>query len=220
MRKIKARTLWLMVVVELLISVGLIFACIYTKDVLNKVMIVLMVVVFVLMTITIQAATMKSFKFRPKKNYITKEYNNDNDLYNKLEELKFELRERAYGKSYIKIEGKSAFKVVLVSDPNGYFSNDNNDNEEANDKLSEKLDKCNTFTAIEIFLNSNNEIKEKIVDFTIQVDKIYYTALIKNDDNKYVCYNYEKPNDKHEANFNHLLDMLGFSEVKEENEEK
>ena len=99
MRKIKAGTLWIMVVVELLISVGLIFACIYTKDVLNKVMIVLMVVVFVLMTITIQAATMKSFKFRPKKNYITKEYNNDNDLYNKLEELKFELRERAYGKS-------------------------------------------------------------------------------------------------------------------------
>ena len=219
MRKIKARTLWLMVLVELLVSVGLIFACIYTKDVLNKVMIVLMVIVFVLMTFTIQAATMKSFRYRPKKNYILKEYTNDFDLYDKLDELKYELRERAYGKSYIKIEGKSAFKVVLVSDPSGYFNADNNDQEETNDKLSEKLDKCNTFTAIEIFLNSNNEIKEKIVDFTIQVDKIYYTALIKEND-KYVCYNYEKPNEKHEADFNHLLEMLGFNEVKEENEEK
>ena len=81
MMKIKARTLWIIVVVELLVSVGLIFACIYTKDILNKVMIVLMTAVFILMTFTIQAATFKSFRYKPKKNFKTKTYQNDNDLY-------------------------------------------------------------------------------------------------------------------------------------------
>ena len=216
MRNIKARTLWVIVVIELLVAVGLIFACIYTKDILNKVMIVLMTAVFILMTFTIQAATFKSFKYKPKKNFKTKTYVNDNDLYEKLLDLKFELRERSYGKSYIKIEGKSAYKVVLIADPNGYFHHENELDDDNNDKLGERLDKCNNFTAIEIFLNSNAEVKEKIADFTIQVEKIYYTALEKADDNKYLCYNYEKPNDKHKEDYEKLLEMLGFSEYKEE----
>ncbi len=218
MRNIKARTLWILAVVELLLSVGLIFACIYTKDILNKVMIITMTVMFVLLTITIQAASFKSFRYRPKKNYIVKKYVNSNDLYGKLVDLNFDLRERAYGKSYIKIEGKSAYKVVLISDPNGYFHHEDEPESNQDDKLGEKLDKCNTFTAIEIFLNTNSEVKEKISDFTIQVEKIYYTAFEKADDDTFICYNYEKPNDKHKDDYNHLLDILGFSEKIEEKE--
>lgn len=214
MRNIKARTLWIIVIIELLVGVGLIFACIYSNDVINKVMIVLMTITFILLTFTIQLATMKSFKYKPKKNnYIKKEYSNTNDLFDKLNELKFDVRERTYGKSYLKIENRSAYKVVLVSDPDGYFNHEEKDDNEANEALNKKLDNCLTFTAVEIFLNSNDEVKEKITDFTIQVEKVYYTALEKIDDNKYLCHNYEEPNDKHKANLNHLYEMLGFNEI-------
>lgn len=213
MKNIKARTLWIIVAIELLVGVGLIFACIYTSDAINKVMIVLMTISFVLLTFTIQFATMKSFRYKPKKNnYIKKEYINDNDLFDKLKELKFDLRERSYGKSYLKIENRSAYKVVLVSDADGYFNHEENDNE-TNEEVNKKLDKCLTFTAVEIFLNSNDIVKEKITDFTIQVEKIYYTALEKIDDNKYLCHNYEAPNEKHKDDLNYLYEMLGFKEV-------
>ena len=156
MRNIKARILWIIVIIELLVGVGLIFACIYSNDVINKVMIVLMTITFILLTFTIQLATMKSFKYKPKKNnYIKKEYSNTNDLFDKLNELKFDVRERTYGKSYLKIENRSAYKVVLVSDPDGYFNHEEKDDNEANEALNKKLDNCLTFTAVEIFLNSN-----------------------------------------------------------------
>ena len=214
MTRIKARTLWLISLVELLIGVGLIFACIYTDDTVNKVMIILMTLDFFLLALTIQFASFKTFKYKPKKQlFITKEYINDNNLFDKLDELKFDLRERNYGKSYLKIEKRSAFKVVLITDPEGYFSHEDTDDNDPS--LNKKLDNCLTFTAVEIFLHSNDVIREKLPDFTIQVDKVYYTALEKIDDNTYLCHNYEKPNDKHNDNVNKLFNELGFKEKEE-----
>lgn len=219
MRNIKARTLWIIVIIEFLASIGLIFACIYTEGDLNKAMIVIMTIDFILMAFTIQLASMKSFKYKPKKRKLeAKEYTNDNDLFDKLNELKFNVRERAYGKSYLKIEKRSAYKVVLITDPVGYFHHDEKEDDDQDEGLNKKLDNCLTFTAVEIFINSNDEVKEKISDFSIQVDKIYYTALEKIED-KYVCHNYEKPNEKHNDDVNYLFDMLGFKEIVEEKEE-
>ena len=216
MKNIKARTLWIIVIIEFLSSIGLIFACIYTTDALNKAMIVIMTIDFILMAFTIQLASMKSFKYKPKKrNLVEKEYTCDNDLFDKLKELKFNLRERAYGKSYLKIEKRSAYKVVLVTDPVGYFHHEENEEDEQDEGLNKKLDNCLTFTAVEIFLNSNDEVREKIADFSIQVEKIYYTALEKVED-KYVCHNYEKPNEKHIDDVNYLYDMLGLKEIMKE----
>lgn len=214
MINIKARTLWIISLLELLVGVELILACIYTDNGINKVMIILMTIDFLLLALTIQFASYKSFKYKSKKKvYVTKEYINDNDLSEKLDELKFELRERNYGKSYLKIEKRSAFKVVLVTDPVGYF---NHDEDDENTEPNKKLDNCLTFTAIEVFINSNDELREKLSDFTIQVEKVYYTALEKIDDNRYLCHNYEEPNEKHKDDVNHLYEMLGFKEVVDE----
>lgn len=212
MMNIKARTLWIITLIELLAGIGLILACIYSSEVVNKIMIVLMALDFLILAFTIQLASYKTFRFKArKKEYVTKEYTNDSDLFDKLNGLGFEYRERAYGKSYLKIEDDKAFKVVLVTDPVGYFKHE--DNEDV--KPNKKLDSCKTFTAIEIFINSNDVIREKLPDFTIQVEKIYYTALEKIDDNKYLCHNYEEPNENHKDDLNHLLEMLDFKEIKE-----
>ncbi len=216
MRNIKARTFWLIALALLLAGVGLIIGCIYTDNQTNKVMIILMTVDFVILAFVIQFASFKSFKYKPKKKeYITKKYSNDNDLLDTLKKLKFELRERSYGSSFLKIEKRHAYKVVLITDPDGYFNHEEpDDNQEPN----KELDKCLTFTAVEIFLNSNDLVREKLPDFTIQVEKVYYTALERIEDGLYLCHNYEEPNEKHKPCVDYLYEMLGFKEVDENND--
>ena len=115
MKNLRARTLWILTVVVLLISVGLIFACVYTTDWLNKMMIVLMAISFLSFTFLVQLATAKSIKPKVrKKNYISKVYNNEFSLRNRLGENGFKKHERAYGDSYLLIKDLKAYKVVLV----------------------------------------------------------------------------------------------------------
>ena len=209
MRNIKARYLWITSLVLFLAGIGLIFACVYTKDSLNRVMVVIMAIDFVLLTFTIQFATTKSLKFKPKKvNYITKEYKNTNSLAKVLVDNGFEKRSRSYGDSYLLIKNKNAYKVVLVSDPSSYFNNDE-DNEEVK-KENTELDECNVFIGVEVFLSTNSDLVSKLPDFTLEGGRIYYTALEYKGNNNYLCHNYVKPNKDHIEAFNNLLEMLGF----------
>ncbi|MCR4898485.1 MAG: hypothetical protein K5892_04580 [Acholeplasmatales bacterium] len=208
MKNIKARTVWLIFLIEIIVCIGLLFGAIYSSDGLNKVMVVLIGIDFILITFTIQAATYKSFKNKAIKNsYVEKIFINDSDLYEMVNKNKFEDRNRYYGKSYLKIDNDNAYKVTIITDPEGYF----NAKDEGNDsKLNKRLNKCKRFMGVEIFLNSNEELKEKIKDFTIQGEKVYYTALLKVDDNIYKCFNYEEPSVNHKENFDYLFDLLGF----------
>ena len=209
MRNIKARYLWITSLVLFLAGVGLIFACVYTSGGLNRVMVVIMAIDFVLLTFTIQFATTKSLRFKPKKaNYITKEFKNTNKLAKVLEEKGFEKRTRSYGDSYSLINNKNAYKVVLVSDPVSYFNNDE-DNEEVK-KENTELDACNVFIGVEIFLSTNSDLISKLPDFTLEGGRIYYTALEYKGNDNYLCHNYVEPNKDHTEAFNNLFLMLGF----------
>ncbi len=211
MRNIKARYLWLTSLVLFLAGIGLIFACVYTSDGLNRVMVVIMAIDFVLLTFTIQFATTKSLKFKPKKaNYITKKLKNTNKLAKVLVDNGFEKRSRSYGDSYLLISNKNAYKVVLVSDPVRYFDNDE-DNEEVK-KENTELDECNVFIGLEIFLSVNSDLITKLPDFTLEGGRIYYTALEYKGNNNYICHNYIEPNKDHLEAFNNLFKMLGFEE--------
>ena len=209
MRNIKARYLWITSLVLFLAGVGLIFACIYTSGGLNRVMVVIMAIDFVLLTFTIQFATTKSMRFKPKKaNYITKEFKNTNKLSKVLDEKGFEKRTRSYGDSYLLVNNKNAYKVVLVSDPLTYFNNDE-DNEEVK-KENTELDACNVFIGVEIFLSTNSDLISKLPDFTLEGGRIYYTALEYKGNDNYLCHNYVEPNKDHIEAFNNLFLMLGF----------
>ena len=209
MRNIKARYLWITSLVLFLAGVGLIFACIYTSGGLNRVMVVIMAIDFVLLTFTIQFATTKSMRFKPKKaNYITKEFKNTNKLSKVLDEKGFEKRTRSYGDSYLLVNNKNAYKVVLVSDPLTYFNNDEY-NEEVK-KENTELDACNVFIGVEIFLSTNSDLISKLPDFTLEGGRIYYTALEYKGNDNYLCHNYVEPNKDHIEAFNNLFLMLGF----------
>lgn len=75
MRNIKARYIWISVAISFLIAVGLIIGVTFTDGVWTNVVIVLIAIVFIYMTLAIQIASTKTFRYKAKKiNYPTIEY--------------------------------------------------------------------------------------------------------------------------------------------------
>ena len=208
MKKIKTSTLWIIVAALFLIAIGLIVGCAYTSGGLNKICIVFLAIDFILLTIVIQYASFKTFKYKAKKeHYLKMDYSSEVDIIEILDK-NYNRRDTEYGSSYLKIAGKVAYKVNVINDAFKYF----NPTEEDNSKPNKALDKCSHMVGLEIFINPSDDIIEKLPDFTMEGDKIYYTALIKKD-NDYCCLNYLEPSDNHRSNVETLYNELGLKKV-------
>lgn len=210
MKKIKTSTLWILVGVLFVAAIGLIVGCSYADGGLNKALIVLLAIDFILLTIVIQYASFKTFKYKPKMKKLPHAfYHMDGDIEDILNK-EYTKRETEYGPSYLKIDGRVAYKVNLITDAERYF----NPTEEVKSKPNKALDKCSHLVGLEIFINPSDEVITKLPDFTMEGDKIYYTALIRND-HDYECVNYLEPSDNHRGNVNTLFSELGLNKVEE-----
>ena len=210
MFKLKARYYWIFSLICLIISVGLMLLIIFGPKNLNKLCIVSLTVFMILFTLSFQFAitrTMASKEY--KRSFIVKEFESKLDINEILESNKFILREKNYGKSYIKIIDNVAYKVVLINNVNDYFKEDDDNSDNS---LAKKLDKCHNFISLEIFEELNQELEKRIVDFTIKTDKLYLTAFVRNDKDNYVCLNYEEPNNNY---INYLYDLIGLKEIED-----
>ena len=209
MRKLSAKVLWIITAVLFVLAIIDIIVIPHTVNPYNKVLTVILIIIFLLITILIQFATYKSFSKKRKIKYNTMEFeSNIEDFKDELLNIEYKRTSRKYGDSFLKIDNKIAYKVTIVNDSLKYFNNDEEDNHKAN----KELDRCNTFCAIEIFLSVTEDVLNKIPDFMIQTDKIYYFALVKTEEGYYRCLNYEKPNDNHIESVNNLLNDLGLKE--------
>lgn len=208
MKKLKTRTIWFITIGLFIFTIGLVIACPFTRDALNTVVVVGIVVCFIALTFLVQYASFRTFQYKHKVKYPEKEYLFDGDLAKLLKEKNFKARKTNYGESYLLIANKVAYKVVLVNDIEKYFE----PIEERNTPKNKELDKCESFIAFEIFYEMNDDLKRKIVEFSIQGEKVYYTAFSKTDSGFY-CYNYLKPEGIHEADYNELLNLLEFKET-------
>ena len=106
-------------------------------------------------------------------------------------------------------------EVVIIDDSSTYFDNVE---EPKDEQLSHRLDQCNKFTGLEIFINPDEKLNERVIDFSFQTDKVYYTALVREND-EYICKNYIEPSDKHKDNYNKLLNILGLNVIEEKTNE-
>ena len=210
-KNIKARYFWIAAGVLLLIAIGLIITITRVDGSYSTPLTVVLVVIFVIMTFLIQFASFKSFNGRAKKKmkYPTKEFKLGVNFEDEYQKLGYKMKNRGYGFSYLKIKDRVAYKVVIVNDINKYYNHDENQNEETN----KELDKCVSFIGIEIFKESTKESLEKIVDYSFQVEKIYYTALVLKEDGNYKCLNYVSPEGKHITPFANLMNDLKCSEI-------
>lgn len=213
MKKIKARYIWITIGVLFLIAIGLIFAVQKTTDVLNKICLVSLIVVFILITILIQVASVKSFSGKKLIKYKEKEYKTDiSNLEDNLLNLKYKRTKRSFGNTYLLIKDKIAYKVSFIESSINYFTNSGEDDVKPN----KELDSCKAFIGIEIFNEIDEENIDKLKEFTIQTKNVYYTSIVKLDNGNYKCLNYDEPNDNHKEFYNNLFNDLGLIEIEKE----
>ncbi len=219
MRKFRKRTLWIAVAIEFVLAIALILICTQVKDPWTKVIIVLLAIDFILLTITVQMASYQTFRYKPKPaNYPKKSYKGDafDSLKPKLKKLGYQERKTPYGSSFLKVSGEVAYKCVIVDDPLKYF---NHEPEQESSKPNKALEACTRFVGVEVFHHIDEENVIKLPDFSLQGKNIYYTALLYQEDNLFICLNYIDPEEPFKEAFHHLLDQLEFVEIEETNQE-
>lgn len=193
MRNIKARYIWISVAISFLIAVGLIIGVTFTDGVWTNVVIVLIAIVFIYMTLAIQIASTKTFRYKAKKVvYPTIEYSffaeNVDDT---LKKNGYKPRITPYGVSYLKINGTNAYKIVIIRNQEKYFHPE----EQPENKASEKsLEKCKSFIGFELFFDYDDEVLKKLPDFSLKGNNIYYTGFYYLE-NKLICPHYMEPNE-------------------------
>lgn len=203
--RIKTRYLWISIAVCFLIAVGLIIGVTFLEKPWTTVVIVILAIIFIYMTIAIQVASTKTFRYKPKKiNYPTIEYElQSNDISDIIKTKGYKKRVVPYGLSYIKTKGENAYKIVLINNSEKYFES----NDESNIEGDKSLDKCKKFIGFEIFLDYNEEVISKLVDFNLQGNNIYYGGFYLVE-NKLICPNYVEPSEGFSKLYSSLLTDL------------
>lgn len=207
MRRLKTSTIWIITGIVFVITMALLFSAAFTNGVWNKMVVVFIVIGFVLLTLLVQYASFRTFQHKRKIKYPVKSYLFNGDIEKLLKDKGFKERKTNYGLSYLLIKNRVAYKVVLVDDSEKYFE----PVEEKNVPKNKELDNCKSFIAFELFYNITEDLERKIVEFSIQGEKVYYTAFTKTDDGFY-CHNYLEPEGIHIDNYNELINILGFQE--------
>lgn len=215
MKNIKLKYVWLSVILAFILSCVFVYLCSIADGALLTFVIVLLVITFIYMTVAVQYAGAKTFKYKPKKiEYPTISYECDlNDIETTLKKSGFKERKVPYGLSYLKIKNKIAYKVVLVKEEDKYFNQ-----EEINEEVSvnKELEKCEKFIGFEMFLNISQENLYRLPDFSIQGKNIYYTAYYISNDNELTCLNYIEANESYKEAYNNLINDLKFKQIKKE----
>lgn len=215
MRKINTKVLWISIAIAFVIAIGLILLCSQVDGKWTKVIIVFLAIDFIYLTIAIQAASFKTFSYKAKKEvYPTKDYNGSYDgIYNTLKSLGFKERKTPYGFSFLKIDGTTAYKCVLVDDYDIYF---NPKEVDETNKPNKDLEKCKVFVGVELFKEINEENLPKLQDFSFQGNNIYYTCLLYQENDLFKCLNYVEPNKEFKEAFDKLLADINIFEIAEE----
>lgn len=217
MRNIKARYLWIGVGVGFLVAVGLIIGVTFTSGVWTKICIGLIAAVFIFMTITIQMASVKSFRYKAKpKKYPKMIYSASKEDFDfLLKKNGYKPRVAPYGMSYLKIDGTNAYKVVLIRNCEKYFAPEK---EQDTASPNHALEKCKKFIGCELFLEYDEEALKKLPDFNFAGEKIYYFSLYKEND-QYICPNYIEPSEEFQELFQKIKFDLTLEEYTQPEEE-
>ena len=213
LNNIKLRYIWLSIFLAFVIATLLVWACANADGALRIVIIVALVITFLYMTIAVQYAGARSFKIKPKLiNYPTKTYNVANQNFEeKLTKQGYKVRRVDYGSIWTKVKNKVAYKVVLVDDDIKYFNHE--DTEVEKGEPNKDLESCTKFICYEVFNKVCEDYAHRLVDFSIQGNKFYITAVCQNDNGKYVCPNYIVPNETFSVEQKNILKDLGFKDT-------
>ena len=200
MGKIKVKYLWIGIAILFVVGCALVFGVTQTEGFWTDVVIVLIAADFINMTIAIQVATSRTFKFKAKPiDYDKKEYEFSKGIEVTLKKLGYRQKEAVYGHNYLKVMWEVAYKIVFVKDFEKYFNQ-----EETPSKSSNKeLEKCKKFIGVELFLKYDEDTLNKLPDFCLQGENVYYAGFyFDSEKNVLVCPNYIEPSDNFKEHLN------------------
>lgn len=215
MRNLKARYIWISVAISFILGGVLVFAVTQTSGGWTTFVIVLLAIDFIYMTLAIQVAATKSFRYKAKPiHYPTKSFSCSGvDLDALLKEKGYQPRVVSYGVSYLKVKEPYAYKVVLIRNCEKYFNHDNQSS--STSSSNKKLEKCKKFIGCEIFLDYNEDTLKKLPDFNLQGDHIYYCGYYQKG-NQLICPNYIEPINEFVNLFQDISNDLDLKPVLEE----
>ena len=213
LNNIKLKYVWLSIFLAFIIALLLVWACAYADGALRIFVIVMLALTFLYMTVAIQYAGARSFKFKPKEiNYPTKTYSAAAlDFEPNLKRLGYKSRQADYGSIWTKVRGKTAYKVVLVYDDIKYFNHD--DTEAEKGEPNKELANCNKFICYEVFNKVCEDYAHRLVDFSVQGKQFFITAICQNNDGNYVCPNYIEAQEQFKSANESILNDLGLKET-------
>ena len=172
-QKLPKKVFVIITVLVFLIQIGLIL--LYMKYPTKPLMVGIMIV-SILFVVSINALVSRVAVFKPKKIKYPQEYYYGVSylkLESKLLSTGFSKTNRSFGASFIKIDKQTAYKIVLISDYEKYFGNDDKDDS----KPTKGIEKCSKFIGFEVFYKYNEVVLQRLPDFSFKGPNVFYNGL-------------------------------------------
>jgi hypothetical protein len=138
-------------------------------------LLVFVVISFLLFTFSINTFISKITYNHVKKKMFPKKYFSYKS-FKELEEIlisnEFKKVTLPYGKRFIKIDGKTCYKVLLVEDFKKYFNQTS-----ANEPKTKGIEYCTKLVGFEIFNTNEKELVDKVEQFSFENEKLLYEGF-------------------------------------------
>lgn len=196
-------------IVSFVVLIGLI--CLYVFKLNEKWLMVLIMIMSVVSMVSLNSMISKLIVFKPRKQLYPKGYYEAQGyeaLEAKLNKAGFKMTSKQYGSGYIKIEGKTAYKVILIENDDRYFNQG-----QSNDKPTKGIDKCEEFIGFEFFLRPTEASLKRLPDFSFTGDNVFYTGFYFDSENNMLVEANKIDPKLHNDSYLHLKEMLGLKEV-------
>ncbi len=217
LKNIKARYLWIMFIISLIICMLAIWGCAYLNN--KTATMIILVVLFIISGFIFQTAVSKSMIIKQEKRKYTPITNESISIESTialLREEKFSSHKMSFGTSFTKIVNDTVLKVTFINDTNKYF---NSNNEEIGSNVA-GINEAKRFLGFEIFSDVNDELISKIGDFSFNGEKVHFEGFYIKDD-LLIEANYLEPYEDMKESYDYFKNLLNIKEAvnngKEEN---
>lgn len=203
-KPLSRRTTIIITISSFLILVGLI--CLYIFKLNEQWLMILIMIMSVVTMVSLNSMISKLVVFKPRKIKYPKEYYEGagyTALEARLNRSGFKMTSKQYGSGFIKIEGKTAYKVILIENDDRYFNQ-----AQSNDKPTKGIDKCEEFVGFEIFLNPTEASLKRLPDFSFTGDNVFYTGFYLDRENNLLVEANKIDPKLHNESYLHLKEML------------
>lgn len=128
-------------------------------------------------------------------------------LESRLVRAGFTKTNRQFGIGFIKIEGKTAYKLLIVENADIYFAPDK---QKESQKATKGIEKCNELVGFEIFYDITEEVLRRIPDFSFKGDRVLYEGFYADKEKDLLVEANKIEVDNHIDAYNRLMAILEF----------